>query len=185
MLVAFAAQLLTASIVNAAAPAAGTAAGASLTSRGLAEALSATAGDGDSHDGAAAAFSGTVVHRISCGAHQPAVDSKGQVWSQDYGFGNSSTIHRGHGEISGPDLREEADFDLYEKQRWRARCLQVVRVYLCVCVCNVSQCTTSGDYASMVGGVWRCVCVGGGSVNFLHVAFGNPPAHGQRKRRCR
>ena len=62
-------------------------------------------------------FKENVVHRISCGGLQPLVDSQGHVWSQDYGFGNSSTIHRRHGEISGPTLRAPADFDLYEKQR--------------------------------------------------------------------
>ena len=57
-----------------------------------------------------------VVHRINCGG-SALEDNNGRTWAADYGYGDSSTIHRAHGSIEGVALQSWEDFQLYEQQR--------------------------------------------------------------------
>eukprot|EP00039_Didymoeca_costata_P000275 m.44951 g.44951 ORF g.44951 m.44951 type:complete len:771 (-) comp10165_c0_seq2:92-2404(-) len=64
-----------------------------------------------------------VVHRINCGGTRPILDGSGHTWSADYGFGDSSSIHREHGglQTEDQDMSVEADFFIYEQQRYATR----------------------------------------------------------------
>ena len=64
-----------------------------------------------------------VVHRINCGG-LTLEDNMGRTWAEDYGYRNSSTIHRAHGSVEGLPLQIWEDFQFYEQQR----CVNVIAV---------------------------------------------------------